>query len=210
MDNPYSDIMSRQPDKKLIRLVTVERDSRDPLAVEAAEAELAKRGVDEFQIRRTENEYIVNVISGEETVSDNVPRWMRLSHQIIDLICFWLCWLGLNYIVIRLLEDPFLISISVWFSMVFSFVGYFVVVEWKFQRTLGMMLTNCHIIDSEGGKPDFDKIMKRTLCRLLPFDAIVYLFSGTMLHDNFSGTVVVRNLFMEDEGLEKAFIPDSH
>lgn len=210
MENSYSEAMSRLPEKKLIRLITIERASRDPLAVKAAEAELAKRGVSEQTIRETSIETSEKAAYANKANSSGVQPWMRLCHAVIDFICFWICWVLVSAIVLPVLGDPFLIGISVWFTMVFSFLSYYTFMEWKFQRTVGMMITGCKVIDLEGGKLDFGTALRRTMSRLVPFDALSYLITGKMLHDRFTNTLVVRNNFIEEEaGLEKAFIPNN-
>jgi uncharacterized RDD family membrane protein YckC len=211
MENSYSEAMSRLPEKKLIRLVTTERNSRDQLAVQAAEAELAKRGVGEQTIRKTSIQTSEMAAYVKKANSSGVQPWMRLCHAVIDFICFWICWVLVSAIVLAMLGDPFLIRISVWFTMVFSFLGYYTFMEWKFQRTVGMMLTGCKVIDLEGGKLYFSTALRRTMSRLVPFDAFSYLITGNMLHDRYTNTLVVRNNFIEEEaGPEKAFIPDHH
>jgi len=210
MENSFSEVMSRLPEKKLIRIVTIEKDSRDPLAVQAAEAELAKRGVDEHKIRRTVDELKVQMISVEVIASSKVPRWLRLSHNILDMICFYLIVYAVNYLIVELelTEDQFLIQLQLFAVQVLSFFWYFVFTEWKYHQTLGKMLTRCHVEKVEGGFADFETILKRTFCRLIPFDAIFYLLTGTMLHDKLSDTVVIRKRFVEEEGIEKTFVPD--
>lgn len=212
MENSYSEAMSRLPEKKLIRIVTTERASRDPLAVQAAEAELAKRGVDEFNIRRTAEEFKAKVIRGVETVTAEVPAWLRLSYHIIDVICFY-C---LNYVLIfavtwlEITEDEFLLKLLGYGVYGASFFGYFVLTEVNLHRTLGMHFTRCYVEKAEGGYAGYETIFTRTFCRLIPFEGLYFVVTGKMLHDKLSDTKVVRTQFVEEEGIEKAFVPESH
>lgn len=210
MENSYSEAMSRLPEKKLIRIITTERQSRDPLAVQAAEAELAARGVDEYHIRRTAEEFKKKVVKGKEMVSEQVPAWLRLSHHILDIMCYIALSYSLVYMVVwlELIDDEFLLELLGYAVYAVSFFGYFVLTEFNLHRTPGMHLTGCYVQKAEGGYADFDTIFARTFYRLILIEGFYFVVTGKMLHDKLSDTKVVRKQFVEDEGIEKAFVPD--
>ncbi|OXB05880.1 RDD family protein [Flavobacterium pectinovorum] len=81
----------------------------------------------------------------------------------------------------------------------FAMVYYFIF-EGLFGRTLGKIITGSVVINEYGLKPGFGAIFKRTLSRLIPFDALSFLGeSGRMWHDSLSDTYVVEKNILEDQ-----------
>jgi uncharacterized RDD family membrane protein YckC len=77
---------------------------------------------------------------------------------------------------------------------------YYSIFEGLFGRTLGKIITGSVVINEYGLKPSFRTILKRTLCRLIPFDALSFLgVSGRMWHDSLSDTYVVEKNILEDQ-----------
>lgn len=77
---------------------------------------------------------------------------------------------------------------------------YYIIFESLCGRTLGKIITGSVIIDEYGLKPGFGSILKRTLCRLIPFDGLSFLgASGRMWHDSLSRTYVVEKNLLKDE-----------
>jgi uncharacterized RDD family membrane protein YckC len=74
--------------------------------------------------------------------------------------------------------------------MVFSFVLYFSVMEFKFQKTLGKFITKTKVVTLKGKIND---IMRRTFCRLIPFDRLSFLFMENGIHDGLSNTRVIKS-----------------
>ncbi|MES2575130.1 MAG: RDD family protein [Bacteroidota bacterium] len=69
----------------------------------------------------------------------------------------------------------------------------YLVLEWLFGRTFGKLITGTVVVNEKGLKPDFGAIFIRTLCRLIPFDALSFLRkSGRIWHDSISETYVVN------------------
>jgi uncharacterized RDD family membrane protein YckC len=57
---------------------------------------------------------------------------------------------------------------------------------------LGKYITNTKILTEEGQKPEVDKILYRTLSRMIPFEAFSFFGeAGRGWHDSISKTVVV-------------------
>lgn len=70
---------------------------------------------------------------------------------------------------------------------------YYLFFESIFGRTMGKFLTGSIVVNEHGLKPDFATICKRTLCRLIPFDALSFLGKSEMFwHDSISKTYVVE------------------
>lgn len=70
---------------------------------------------------------------------------------------------------------------------------YYVAGESLFGQTVGKLLTGTIVVDKEGNKPSFGVILLRTTVRLIPFNAISFLFdSNSGWHDQFSNTTVIK------------------
>ncbi|GAB3100649.1 RDD family protein [Lysobacter terrae] len=74
-------------------------------------------------------------------------------------------------------------------------VTYYTVMEGAFGFTIGKLITNTRVVDEYGQPPSFRKAFLRSLCRLIPFDALSLLMSdeGTRRgwHDSLPKTYVV-------------------
>lgn len=90
---------------------------------------------------------------------------------------------------------------------------YYNVFEILFDRTVGKFITQTIVVDEQGEKPDHEKILIRSLCRLIPFNPFSILFLGRGWHDSISKTYVVDKRMFEDAkqkfySLDKAKIED--
>jgi hypothetical protein len=63
------------------------------------------------------------------------------------------------------------------------------------------------VVDENGNKPEYQTIMIRSLCRLIPFDALSFLGATSRgWHDSISRTYVVqKNLLEEKKELFNSF-----
>lgn len=75
--------------------------------------------------------------------------------------------------------------------MYMIFVFYYVGFEYLFQRTPAKFITKTKVVDQNGEKPSFGRILGRNIARLIPFDAFSYLFTPVGWHDSLSKTYVV-------------------
>ena len=77
---------------------------------------------------------------------------------------------------------------------------YYLVLEGLFGRSFGKFITGSVVVTENGVKPSFSLICVRTLCRLIPFDALSFLGkSGRIWHDSLSNTYVVEKKALEKE-----------
>lgn len=78
---------------------------------------------------------------------------------------------------------------------IFSFIIYYLIFEFFFQKTLGKVFTGTKVVNLNGEKPNFLSILGRTLSRYIPFEALSFLFYGNYptkgWHDRLSNTLVV-------------------
>ena len=72
-------------------------------------------------------------------------------------------------------------------------VGYFIVTESLWQKTLGKLITGTVVVSADGYKPSFGQIVGRSVARLIPFEALSFLGRYPVgWHDSLSGTRVVH------------------
>lgn len=77
------------------------------------------------------------------------------------------------------------------YSYTLLFIYYFLM-ESLTNRTLGKYVTKTMVVMINGEKPTNQDIAKRSLCRMIPFDALSFLgINGKGWHDSISSTYVV-------------------
>jgi uncharacterized RDD family membrane protein YckC/type II secretory pathway pseudopilin PulG len=90
------------------------------------------------------------------------------------------------------------------FAFIFLFFGsvvYYLFFEGLWQRTPGKWATGTKVVMFDGSKPDFMHILGRSFARLIPFEALSFLFSAHPVgwHDYLSGTMVVPAAYSADD-----------
>ncbi|WP_422348929.1 RDD family protein [Flagellimonas sp.] len=195
MENEFTQVMSERTDEELIKIVTVERENYQLLAVEAAEQEVEKRNIDPDTFEKVKEQ--VTAVHVQKTITDSgtVGSDIRFVHYIVDVIASYI----LVIVVFILLgiffpfEDEALLgffSIIMFFG---SFFGYYFVMELQFQKTLGKFITKTKVVNKYGEKPTVGELVARTFCRFIPFDNFSFLFTKNGFHDSLSSTKVVRD-----------------
>jgi uncharacterized RDD family membrane protein YckC len=77
---------------------------------------------------------------------------------------------------------------------------YYMFTEGLFGRSLAKFITGTIVVDENGIKPDFVGVLKRSLSRLIPFEAFSFLgSSGRGWHDSLSDTYVVDKKALVEE-----------
>jgi uncharacterized RDD family membrane protein YckC len=74
-----------------------------------------------------------------------------------------------------------------------GFFGYYVIMETKYQKTIGKYITKTKVVNKNGTKPEVGDIVRRTFCRLIPFDRISFLFTANGFHDRLSDTTIIKD-----------------
>lgn len=114
----------------------------------------------------------------------SAPR--RLLNFIIDniFICFFQYVLAILFI--RNMYVYYLVSIA-------CFSSYYILLEYYFQRTVGKFMTDSLVVNEYGERPDLTAICLRTAIRIIPFEAISFLWSdeNRWWHDQWAGTYVI-------------------
>ncbi|MGB6037324.1 MAG: RDD family protein [Cryomorphaceae bacterium] len=110
---------------------------------------------------------------------------------------------GKSYRAINLIVDSSIIAIiasvydyltgymySVWSYFFFSFLYYFIL-ELKYQKTIGKVLTNTKVVGLDGAPPKSGNIALRSICRFFHFDVLSYWVGAYGMHDGYSRTMTV-------------------
>jgi len=124
----------------------------------------------------------------------------RFLNYAIDSLVFLI---GMLFLINPLMRAIFGNSLlkNFWINYLFTFflqVIYYVFFESLFQKTPGKFITGTKVTTEDGSKPDFGTIVKRTLIRFVPCDAIsIYTGQnlskkGTWWHDRWTSTKVTR------------------
>lgn len=82
----------------------------------------------------------------------------------------------------------------------FTILMYYFIFEYFFQKTIGKLVLGLKVVNEhDGSKPDFKTIVKRTLSRIIGWEAIFYLFGNRLWHDSWSDTVVISEKKFADQ-----------
>ncbi len=196
MNNDSTGMMASKSDQDLVKILAFDRDSYSATTIAAAENEVQKRGIDVMQYEALKKE-IINENSTPLAFNDYANGFHRLMHWVTDTIFVIICDFILFFIGYYFLDDHFSENDMLGYAMVFfylSFPLYYIITETFFQRTVGKMLTGTVVITNAGKAPTFGDAFARTFCRLIPFDAISFLFTTNGFHDKLSNTKVVYGM----------------
>ena len=195
MENEFAKVMSERTDEELIKIVTVERTSYNPTAIEAADAEIEKRNIDTTEFQKIREKATAEKEQKEKVDSNVIGSGIRFVNFLIDFIV----WLVLAFIISFLVglfvqpTDQGMISLIGYFLIFGTFIAYYAIMEIKFQKTLGKFVTKTKVVKMNGEKPTDGDIITRTFCRLIPFDRLSFLFVKNGIHDFLSKTKVVKD-----------------
>lgn len=148
-----------------------------------------------------------NMIITEEMLASKSKRFLN---SLIDSIPHFTISYGLVYSVFYLGEyldnyklSLFLMDLSIMEELLFdSILGilYYFIFESLTFRSLGKYVTKTKVIMINGSAPTPKDILIRSLCRIIPFDALSFLGAkGKGWHDKISKTYVV-DIAKFDEG----------
>lgn len=81
-------------------------------------------------------------------------------------------------------------------------IGYYFLIETTTSRSIGKYVTNTMVVTTDGERPSSLTVFKRSLCRMIPFDALSFLGTkGKGWHDSISNTYVVDVKKFEEKKL---------
>jgi uncharacterized RDD family membrane protein YckC len=128
-------------------------------------------------------------------------KGQRIINVLIDMIVFVSIWIVITVVLLvlgfnqtytdQIGEKNPLIPLII---LLPTFWGYYIFTEYKFQKTVGKLLTKTKVISLIGEKPTLSQIIFRTLSRSIPFEYFSYFISVEGIHDRISKTRVVNVL----------------
>lgn len=190
MNTDFKGVMLKRTDNELIKIVTVDRYKYQPLAIEAAEEEIKKRNIDTAKIDQVKVDLIVKIEEQEQFEAKKVSSWIRFLNFIIDIIV----WFVIVAILTSQLNAKDAVQMLFGYLIFFaSYIVYYAFMETKYQKTIGKFITKTKVVNKNGAKPKGEDILRRTFCRLIPFDRISFLFTPNGFHDRLSDTTIIKD-----------------
>ena len=143
----------------------------------------------------------MNTINEER--EDKIDHTVKPVHVIVRLVNFivdTLVWLILYFTIAYFLDQYIVRFNSFLVNYVYSiclglltYLAYYMVMEFYFHKTLGKFITRTKVVSIDATKVSLKSIIKRSLSRLIPIDALYYIFSHNGLHDNLSRTKLIKD-----------------
>lgn len=151
----------------------------------------------------------------EFTITDALlaSKGDRFLNYLIDSLIIYIIWISIGTTIILIadiagntaLSERIETMTAIAHSLSFAAVAmlYYMVMETYFSRTIAKYFTKTIVAMRNGSKPTTAAILKRTLCRFIPFEAFTFLGSKARgWHDSFSHTYVVKkHKFLEKKQL---------
>jgi uncharacterized RDD family membrane protein YckC len=127
----------------------------------------------------------------------------RFLNYIIDVVIIYILIFGLSFITAFIADLLEATSLLEWLQNIngleeyliyfLIMIPYFTLMESIFSKSIGKFITKTMVVLEDGSKPESGIILKRTLCRIIPFDALSFLGTPSRgWHDSITDTYVVR------------------
>lgn len=124
---------------------------------------------------------------GPFSINKNIcaTSWQRLAHYIIDIIAIYA--IAFFIIIVSHLTVAFdfygfvewtenMSDLEAQLVFFIFLLTYFIVIETLTSRCLAKYITGTIVVLEDGSKLNFGTITKRTLCRVIPFDALSFFY----------------------------------
>ena len=139
----------------------------------------------------------------ENRVIDQMAsQWKRFLNYLLDLvsILFFIFIFSLILGIVLAIVAPSVVSDLGKSNLLFEYVVGFIVMMIYYTsfeaitgRTIAKYITKTKVVTETGEKPDFKRILVRSLCRFIPIEPFSILFNdGLGWHDSISKTRVVN------------------
>src|SRR5690606_38315569 len=136
-------------------------------------------------------------------------KGQRFLNFIIDWIVQYAIAFAVGIIAVVIAEVSGLYGIVDWIGAmntieeylfgVIILILYYLFFESVFARSPGKMITKTVVVMQDGTKPDSATILRRSLCRLIPFNQFSFLGNPSRgWHDSISDTYVVNKEILEE------------
>lgn len=189
METDFEQIMSTKTTQELIQITRVSRDDYREEALEAAEKELGRRNVPMQNVEVMTQNIAETMKKNAEMEGNTVSSGIRFLNFLIDLlVCLFIIFV-LAYSLNVLVNKHMLFGS---FIVIATYILYYVILEMRFQRTLGKMLTKTKVVTINEEVPSSTDIIIRSVVRVIPFDHFTFLLMRNGLHDRLSNTKVVK------------------
>jgi uncharacterized RDD family membrane protein YckC len=115
-----------------------------------------------------------------------------------------------NYIIDRIIILILIFILAIIYAIVFPADGemgtltsyaigytvlilYYTIMESTTGKTVGKMITRTRVLNDDNTSPSTGTILKRSFCRIIPFEAFSFLGGNNGWHDTFTYTQVVND-----------------
>lgn len=132
----------------------------------------------------------------ESDLSRLANRDLRILNQITDFVAIFVIWIIVSFATIFFFGNVtigflgFLSIVYIFFPFIFWL--YYFLFEYCFCKTIGKFITKTKVVTVNGDRPTLRHVLARTLLRSFPFEYLSYLDSLNGIHDQWSGTMVIR------------------
>jgi len=146
--------------------------------------------------------YFESIEKSRPVVQKEAGTGKRFLNYLIDLVCLYLFSMMFGFVLaivlslmapgaLSFLDNPNIL-LNYLIGIIFGTL-YYVILEGSTGRTIGKLITQTKVVDNEGHKPGLTKILKRSVCRFIPFEPFSFLGSSSRgWHDSLSDTRVVK------------------
>lgn len=151
------------------------------------------------------------LINKHELLKNNIPptrRRKRFFNYLIDIMFYYMIMISIGIVwggVLLVTGSTYDESSSE--SFIWNIVGiggllaYYITFESMFGKTIGKMVTNTKVVMMDGTKPTLQKIVFRSLARIIPFEAFSLLSPNPRgWHDTLSDTIVIDDISLYSVG----------
>lgn len=118
----------------------------------------------------------------------------RFANYIIDrivlLILIFIC--GVLY-AIAFPESGEMSTLTSYLIGYSVLILYYTILESTTGKTVGKMITGTKVLNDDNTKPSTGTILKRSFCRIIPFEAFSFLGGNNGWHDTLTYTQVVND-----------------
>lgn len=125
----------------------------------------------------------------------------RLANYLLDRVVIFALFFAIIVITHEYYPMTDAMETYVGFGFILVYPLYMIVCESIWQRTLGKLASKTKVVDMQGNKPGFWKIVGRTAARYIPFEVFSFLGGRHPVgwHDSLSGTRVVPSDYTPEQ-----------
>lgn len=190
-ENLFIEVMRKHSNEELLEILKVKRKDYVTDAITAIEAVLKERKVS-YEKRPDPDEVFIpkdGKLLIEKRCANSAKRLLGHIIDVTFIIIITIIILTLATIAESTSISDFEINL---YYLIFYFLYFFGLETTNRGKTIGKRLLRMSVMNNKGEKPSITEIFTRSLCRLIPFDAISFL-CGWNWHDTLSATYVVND-----------------